>query len=251
MEARAHGPSAPRSTFSRALEDGVVAEGRAARRRPRRRAVLRRGYRTGASGVEPAARSPRRSSPTTGTTSSSRARVAATYAQPVASSRRGAASRRGDRAAPAAPQPASGIAQSLRCGSTCATARACVACAVGSTRMTTGNSRPLALCTVMIRTPSVPSSTTGASAAPPRSASSSRRATNARNDVAPVALEAARHVEHAEHVRERLLARRPDRDAGVRARRLEQPRDTCRRWAGGCGRRAGAEDRERVGDGLA
>ena len=37
-------------------------------------------------------------------------------------------------------------------------------------------------------------------------------------------------------LRERLLARRPDRDAGVRARRLEELRDACRRWARGCAR---------------
>ena len=37
----------------------------------------------------------------------------------------------------------------------------------------------------MMRTPSVPSSTTGASVAPPRAASSSSRVTNERNEVAP------------------------------------------------------------------
>ena len=41
---------------------------------------------------------------------------------------------------------------------------------VGSASTTTGNSRPLALCTVMMRTPSEPSSSTGASAASLRSA---------------------------------------------------------------------------------
>ena len=53
---------------------------------------------------------------------------------------------------------------------------------------------PLGRCTVMIRTPSVPSSTIGASPRSPRSASSSSRSTKARNEMPPPRLEAARQV---------------------------------------------------------
>jgi hypothetical protein len=63
-------------------------------------------------------------------------------------------------------------------------------------------------------------------------------------------LEATCHVEHAENVAERLFAGRPDRDAGVRARGLEELRD-------GVGDRAsvatcveGREDIEGVRDGA-
>ena len=45
--------------------------------------------------------------------------------------------------------------------------------ALMSARMTTGNSSPLALCTVMIRTPSLPPSTMGASGASPSASSRS------------------------------------------------------------------------------
>ena len=95
---------------------------------------------------------------------------------------------------------------------------------VGSARITTGNSSPLALCTVITRTPSVPSSTIGASSASPRSASASSFSTKARKEEAP-ALEAPRHVDQPQAVGERLLAGRPKRDAGVRAHGFEQHGD--------------------------
>jgi len=54
---------------------------------------------------------------------------------------------------------------------------------VRSARMTTGNSSPLAECTVIMRTPSVPSSTTLASAPSPLCASVSSRSTKPRNEM--------------------------------------------------------------------
>ena len=57
---------------------------------------------------------------------------------------------------------------------------------VMSARTTTGNSSPLALCTVMTRTPSLDSSTIGASGASP-SASSRNRSTKPRNEMLPAA----------------------------------------------------------------
>ena len=136
--------------------------------------------------------------------------------------------------------PHSGSAHSPRVGVDVARGRARASRRHGGIGQstTTGNSSPLARCTVMMRTPSVPSSTTGASSASPRSASSSSRSTKARNDGAPRALEAPREVDHAQAVRERLLAGRPDRDAGVGAHGVEQLRRACRRSGGGCGRGA-------------
>ena len=92
--------------------------------------------------------------------------------------------------------------------------------------MTTGNSSPLARCTVMMRTPSVPSSTTGASPLSSRSARASSSSTKPRNErrAAP-RLVAPRHIHQAHHVGQRLLAGRPDRERRVRARRGEQARD--------------------------
>ena len=57
--------------------------------------------------------------------------------------------------------------------------------AVMSARMTTGNSSPFALCTVISRTPSLPSSRIGASAAWPPSACSRSSSTKPRNDMPP------------------------------------------------------------------
>ena len=56
-----------------------------------------------------------------------------------------------------------------------------------SARTTTGNSSPLALCTVIRRTPSLPSSTTGASGASLRSAASRSASTKPRNEMPPSA----------------------------------------------------------------
>src|SRR5207249_8110560 len=57
---------------------------------------------------------------------------------------------------------------------------------VRSARMTTGNSSPFAPWTVIMRTPSVPSSTIGASPASPCSACSASHSTKARKEVTPV-----------------------------------------------------------------
>ena len=56
-----------------------------------------------------------------------------------------------------------------------------------SARITTGNSSPFALCTVISRTPSLPSSRIGASAAWPPSACSRSSSTKPRNDMPPFA----------------------------------------------------------------
>ena len=92
---------------------------------------------------------------------------------------------------------------------------------VGSARITTGNSSPLALCTVITRTPSVPSSTIGASSASPRSASASKLLDKcAKGGSAP--LEMPRHVDQPLTVGERLLTVRPESDAGMRPYGFQQ-----------------------------
>ena len=112
-----------------------------------------------------------------------------------------------------AAQPAMRIAQRWRSASTQRCRSRGVSLAVMSARITTGNSSPLARWTVMMRTPSVPSSTIGASPTSPLSASSLSRSTNDAERADAAALRAAREVEQAGDVRERLLARRPDREA--------------------------------------
>ena len=103
--------------------------------------------------------------------------------------------------------------------------------AVMSARMTTGNSSPLALCTVIRRTPSLPSSTIGASAASPRSAASRSASTKPRNDSPPLQLVLARELRDVQHVGQHLLAAAPQREADVGARLVEQPSRWFRRPA--------------------
>ena len=140
------------------------------------------GYRTGLSTSSQPDLGP---SPTTGTTKRLRARVAATYTSRTASAR----SRRDSSSAASrsslGAQPQSGSTHRRRAESMCRLGVSRAAGQVGSARMTTGNSSPFALWTVVTRTPSVPSSTIGASLASPLSASASICSTNARNDDAP------------------------------------------------------------------
>ena len=95
---------------------------------------------------------------------------------------------------------------------------------VMSARMTTGNSSPLALCTVISRTPSLPSSRIGASAA-----SADRRVAQLVDEAAErdaaAGLMLARQLGDVQHVGERLLAGRPQDESDVRARLGEQPAD--------------------------
>ena len=96
--------------------------------------------------------------------------------------------------------------------------------AVMSARMTTGNSSPLALCTVIRRTPSLPSSRMGASAACAGGLRLQRLDEPAERH-ASVELVLARQLGDVQHVGERLLAGRPQHEADVRPRLLEQPGD--------------------------
>ena len=89
----------------------------------------------------------------------------------------------------------------------------------GRTSTTTGNSRPLALCTVMMRTPSVPSSTIGASLPRPSLGCCIEPLDEAAERQRALRIEARAPCRRRGAVGERLLAGRPDRDAGVRARR--------------------------------
>ena len=98
-----------------------------------------------------------------------------------------------------------------------------------SARMTTGNSSPLALCTVIRRTPSLPSSSTGASAdvAPIRGLA--QRVDEAAERDAAVGLVLPRELHDLQHVREHALAGGTHDEAHVRARVLEQTPDGLRR----------------------
>jgi hypothetical protein len=91
-----------------------------------------------------------------------------------------------------------------------------------SARMTTGNSSPFALCTVIRRTPSLPSSRIGASAArrPPCAACPRNPGKDMRR---PSRL--PRQLRHVQHVGKRLVAGGPEHEAHVRPRVREQPRD--------------------------
>ena len=92
-----------------------------------------------------------------------------------------------------------------------------------SARMTTGNSRPLALCTVISRTPSLPSSRIGASGASARRRCLAQLLDEAAERHAAVRLVLARELGDVQHVGERLLAGRAQHEADVRAGRVEQP----------------------------
>jgi hypothetical protein len=142
--------------------------------------------------------------------------------------------------------PASGSYQLRVAESTWRVGCKCVCGAVGSASTTTGNSSPFARWTVMRRTPSVPSSTTGASL--PRPAA--RRLEYARrrpgSSVAPASRSAARDPSRG--ARWRAPARPSARSrAGVRARRARGAERSCRRWGGGCGRGAASRAREGLG----
>ncbi len=125
------------------------------------------------------------SSPTAGTTSRSRARVAATYATrvPSASSRSNSSSSCCSRSKGA--QPARRIAHTRRSESMLRDAKDARSFAVMSASTTIGNSSPLALCTVISRTPSLPSSRIGASPASPLSACSRNSSIKPRNEMPP------------------------------------------------------------------
>ena len=91
--------------------------------------------------------------------------------------------------------------------------------------MTTGNSRPFALCTVINRTPSLPSSRIGASAASVDCAAFLQLVDEAAERDAAASFVLARQFGDVKHVGQRLLAGGPQDEADVRARCLEQRAD--------------------------
>ena len=95
--------------------------------------------------------------------------------------------------------------------------------------MTTGNSRPLALWTVINCTPPPSCSSTGASLVSVVSYSLSRYSTKARNEVAaPLGFEAARQVREAVDIGQNALAAFAEGEAGVRAGGFQQRVDGVR-----------------------
>ena len=80
------------------------------------------------------------------------------------------------------------------------------------------------MCTVISRTPSLPSSRIGASAAWPPSACVAQLLDEAAERHAAVQLVLPRQLGDVQHVGERLLAGRPQHEADVRARGVEQLR---------------------------
>ena len=88
--------------------------------------------------------------------------------------------------------------------------------------MTTGNSSPFALWTVIRRTPPLPSSRTGASADAAVSAASLKASTKPLNEMPPSSSVLPRELRHVQNVRERLLSRAPKHETDVSPRRLEQ-----------------------------
>ncbi len=98
-----------------------------------------------------------------------------------------------------------------------------------SARITTGNSSPFARCTVMMRTPSVPSSTIGASPVLGALRVGLELLDEGAERGDALALRAPRQVEQAADVRQRLLARRPDGEPRVRAHGGEESARSCRR----------------------
>ena len=161
-------------------------------------------------------------SPTTGTTSTSRARVAATYVSRCASALSRAASSPSWRRRSTGAHPPSFNAHRLRAESSQRPASVRDSLHVASARITTGNSRPFALWTVIIRTPSLPSSRIGASAAWAVSAAARSSSTKPRNEMPPPRLVLPCQFCDVQHVRERLFARRSQHEADVRARRVQQ-----------------------------
>ena len=88
--------------------------------------------------------------------------------------------------------------------------------------MTTGNSSPFALCTVISRTPSLPSSRIGASAACACSAAVAQLVDEPAERHPAARFVLARQLGDVQHVGERLLAGAAQDEADVRARRVEQ-----------------------------
>ena len=164
-------------------------------------------------------------SPAAGTTSRSRARVAATYATrtPSAASRCTSSASWSSRSMGA--HPARLIAHVPPRASTQRLAVDRDRSAPMSASTTIGNSRPFALCAVIKRTPSLPSSRIGASAARVESASSCSSSTNPRNDSPPDASYCRASSDDVLHIGQRLLAGGPEREDRMRTRRAEQPRN--------------------------
>ena len=94
--------------------------------------------------------------------------------------------------------------------------------------MTIGNSSPFALCTVIMRTPSLPSSRIGASAACAVSAALAQLVDEPAERQAAGRLVLARELRDVQHVGERLLAGAAQHDPDMRARRVEQILDRFR-----------------------
>ena len=91
------------------------------------------------------------------------------------------------------------------------------ACAVMSASTTTGNSRPLALCTVISRTPSLPSSRIGASGASARLGGLAQLLDESAERQPAVGLVPPRQLGDVQHVGQHLLAAAPQHE-GRRAR---------------------------------
>ena len=94
-----------------------------------------------------------------------------------------------------------------------------------SARTTIGNSRPFALCTVISRTPSLPSSRIGASGDSARFEVSCSSVDEAAERQPAFHFVAARQVRDVQHVGEHLLAAAPQDEAGMRARHRDQAAD--------------------------
>ena len=128
-------------------------------------------------------------------------------------------------AARAAPSRRSSSRRAARDAIEIAAGVACGSCwHVRSARITTGNSSPFALCTVISRTPSLPSSRIGASA-PSARRRGPQLVDEAAERNAAAGLVLARELGDVQHVGERLLAGRPQDEADMRARLGEQPAD--------------------------
>ena len=128
--------------------------------------------------------------------------------------------------------------------------RACASLAVMSASTTTGNSSPLALCTVIRRTPSLPSSTIGASVGVAALGRLAQRLDEAAERQPVVALVLARQLGHVQHVGQHLLAAAAQREADVRARVVEQPRHRLGHRPAVALRVQARQQRQRVADRL-
>ena len=111
---------------------------------------------------------------------------------------------------------------------------------VRSARMTTGNSSPFALCTVISRTPSLPSSTNRRFGRVGRVGRLAQLVDEAAERNAAAGLVLARQLGDVQDVGQHLLAGRPQHEADVRARQREQPADRVGDRDDRCGRGAAA-----------